>query len=519
MTPPHQQLIAAYLAGEPVADELLAACRKDPEILRDLADQKTLDRLLSLNANDDGPDVFAAEVRQRLEESTDDSFSIGVRQQVERIKRRRIAWIAPVAVAASLTLAFITFQTLRPKPGIAHLTSSTDAAWESLSIEDGDTLTQGLLTLTHGYSEITMSSGARLILEAPIQLSLQSEWLVNVHHGQLVARVPQEAIGFTVTTPNSEVVDLGTEFGISVDRSGASEVHVLSGEVKARPLKGKSFQHLNKDEGMSFGDNQQVTIIKSDPQRFRRVLPGRSADNPEFLHWSCDRSDELLACDGTGIEGQFYPGRLMSLNGGQGPIFQNGQFGEALYFNGEDAFVKTDFPGIGGSRPRTVAFWAKIPRDFSTHNGYGMLGWGLMEPGAAWQISPNPKKSEGPLGRLRVGAMNAPVIGTTDLRDNRWHHIAVVMYGGDEADLSTHVLLYVDGQLENTSVKSVKRIKTTLEHSDSRALQFGRNIGFSQEQRGITDRFFKGWIDEVFIFDTALDQKKIQRLMESNHWK
>jgi hypothetical protein len=313
------------------------------------------------------------------------------------------------------------------------------------------------------------------------------------------------------------VVDLGTEFGISVADNGASEVHVLEGKVKARSLQEKDFSNLLKDEGMAFDENRQVTMIKSNPELFRRALPGRSADNPQYLHWSCDAGSDRVACDGTGIDGKFYPGQLKALTDGEGPLYQNGQFGEALYFNGRDAYVKTEFPGIGDNAPRTVAFWAKIPKDFSIRNGYGMVSWGLMQPGCAWQISPNPAEDEGPLGRLRVGTMNFPVIGTTDLRDGRWHHVAIVMYGGGEADLSTHVLLYVDGRLEKTSRKSVVRIRTQLEDEKSRPLMFGRNMGFAEGREMVRDRFFKGWIDEVFIFDAALDQEKIQSLMQFNH--
>ena len=49
--------------------------------------------------------------------------------------------------------------------------------------------------------------------------------------GRLTVRAPAEAAGFTVHTPASEVVDLGTEFAVVVERGGATELHVLEGEV------------------------------------------------------------------------------------------------------------------------------------------------------------------------------------------------------------------------------------------------------------------------------------------------
>ncbi|MDP4625552.1 MAG: FecR domain-containing protein [Opitutales bacterium] len=515
----HQQLIAAYLSGKSVSDELMAACREDSEVLKVLSEMVSMDRLLYLEAGDEGAEMFASEVRQRLESGVDESFSKGVRQRLECRKRNRLVWFVPLAAAACLTVALLLFQNSGGEPDLGRLTATRDAEWAGSAMIRGDALKKGSLTLNHGYSEITMNNGVTLVLEAPVEIEVESLDKIRLMRGRLVAKVPEAAIGFTVLTPNSEVVDLGTEFGMSVDASGASEVHVLDGEVKARPLNGKKFTSLVRDEAMAFTDKNTVSRMRSQPETYLRALPGRSSENPEYLHWSCDEGSEVLSCEGTGIGGKFFPGELKSFKGGEGPVYANGQFGEALYFNGKDAYVVTEFSGIGGNAPRTVAFWAKVPRDFDIHNGYGMLGWGRMSEGSAWQISPNPAGREGPLGRLRVGTYQAPVIGSTDLRDNRWHHIAVVMYGGESANSATHVLLYVDGQLETTTTKSVAAIDTQLDHPKSRPLMMGRNLGFGDESRRIESRFFKGWLDEIYVFDTALDQEQIQQLMQSNHWK
>jgi hypothetical protein len=227
-----------------------------------------------------------------------------------------------------------------------------------------------------------------------------------------------------------------------------------------------------------------------------------------------------LSCDGPGINGKLYPGTRGALPGGDGPQLANGQFGQALYFNGVDAWVETDYRGIGNKKPRSIALWVKIPADFSTTQGYGLMGWGQSRWGRAWQISANPSIQDGPLGRVRVGTIGRQAIGTTDLRDERWHHIAVVLYGGREVDLSTHLLLYVDGQLEATSHRSFKAwFNTKLHHPNSRPVFFGRNISYKPGKPGMADmvdKFFKGWLDEVYIFNSALNQDQIQSLMKHN---
>ena len=384
------------------------------------------------------------------------------------------------------------------------------------SYKMGDKLNTGLFKLAEGYAEIVLNNGVQLTLEAPIKIDFKNPDLIHLLEGNLVANVPEQAIGFTVLTPSSEIIDLGTEFAVGVNQSGASEVHVMQGEVKARSLKNNKFVNLFKDDARAFDAQQQMSIIESNPMRFRRSLPGESPEDPDYLHWSFDDQANFTTAKGKGFDVSQFSGELKAFKEGLGPKFENGQFGKALFFNGKDAYVETAFKGIGGTEPRTVAFWAKIPEDFTINNGYGMISWGLHEPGKAWQISPNPLKSEGPLGRLRIGTMQAPVVGQTDLRDRRWHHIAIVMYGGSEVDTSTHILLYIDGKLENTSHKAVQRIDTILDHKQSRPLIFGRNMAFDYDNKQMRDKFFRGWLDEIFIFNAALNQQQIQTLMDSN---
>ena len=46
--------------------------------------------------------------------------------------------------------------------------------------------------------------------------------------------------------------------------------------------------------------------------------------------------------------------------------------GSAVEFSGENSWIQTDFPGIGGANPRTVAFWVKT----TATNTHGIVGWG-----------------------------------------------------------------------------------------------------------------------------------------------
>jgi hypothetical protein len=508
--------VAGYLAGDPVEAPLLDAVRRDPAAIDALADHVEVETLLVAWGTEARGGRFADEVRARIEaEPSGGAFAAAVRGRILR-RRRVLRWSIAAGAAAAVLAAAIGFGGWpSDPPAAARLTGSVAAEWSTKP--RADLRTGDGVDLDAGLAELTLAGGVVLILEGPARIRLAGGARVRLERGCLTARVPKGAEGFRVDTPSSEVVDLGTEFGVRVGADGSSEVHVLRGRVQARRDGQDAFVQLAEGHGLRFAAlARQVEAIGSDPVRFVRALPGRSTERPAFLHWAFDEGEGRIADDtGPGIGGARYPARLEAFEGGEGPSWGAGRFGRALFFNGVDAFATTGFPGIGGADPRTLAFWARVPADFEAHQGYGMLGWGAMRPGNAWQLSPNPWAREGPVGRLRIGTYDSFAIGTTDLRDDRWHHVAVVMYGGRDADVGTHILLYVDGRLEPTTARSIRAIDTDTRGPGARALAFGRNLGF-RGGPSFRDRFFRGWLDEVYIFDAALSSDQVRALREAN---
>ena len=80
-----------------------------------------------------------------------------------------------------------------------------------------------------------LENGVSLILEGPAKLEVRSDTTVRLTLGKLTVSVPPDAHGFSVETPSARTVDLGTEFGVSVDASGNSETHVIRGTVEMTP--------------------------------------------------------------------------------------------------------------------------------------------------------------------------------------------------------------------------------------------------------------------------------------------
>jgi len=139
-------------------------------------------------------------------------------------------------IAAMLIAGVLVYLNTRTSPPlVARVVHSVNAEWqqggESITLGEYGDLRTLSYTLQRGVAEIKLNDGARVVLEAPVEFKLTSTNSLFLDKGKLVATVGPQAFGFTVDTPTAKYVDLGTEFGVEVKGTGASEVHVFKGEV------------------------------------------------------------------------------------------------------------------------------------------------------------------------------------------------------------------------------------------------------------------------------------------------
>lgn len=144
------------------------------------------------------------------------------------------------AVAALVGLLFVTWQT-RPEvetTAVASVTDAIEVKWASAQDaknEDSSLLPGDHLRVASGVLTIAFDHGVVTTIEGPAHVTVDHLDQITLHQGRLATYVPQQAIGFRVSTPTAEVVDLGTEFGVEVIESGEAEVHVFEGEVEVSP--------------------------------------------------------------------------------------------------------------------------------------------------------------------------------------------------------------------------------------------------------------------------------------------
>lgn len=210
-------------AGEERLGSLLAANAEARELYRDYltmhADLALRDRAVELPAAAlPASPVLASPVRNQ-----------------SRLARWAVFAVLLLAASGILGWWLGSAQTdLRP---VAQVASVVDAQWtaDSAPIAEGAWLTPGVLDLQAGQARLVMNCGAELRLMGPVRLELLDSKAVRLQAGQLAVLAPDSAVGFRVLTPTADVVDLGTEFGMSVEADGSTEVHVLQGVVVARP--------------------------------------------------------------------------------------------------------------------------------------------------------------------------------------------------------------------------------------------------------------------------------------------
>ena len=234
------------------------------------------------------PDLF---VSTEQESSAASSPGHGVKlpqnivafESPRHVRKQELSWL--LALAACIALLAAAWWGLRLSPSnerkgttskaVAMLNRAVDAHWDlgEKTPELAAPLEPGWLRLKSGFAQVVFYSGARVVIEGPIELQIISPNEASCPRGRLVAEVPPEARGFHVRTPQMNVTDLGTSFGLDV-KEGLTELHVFKGSVEFQPSAGtaKQKQNLLEGAGAVAKNSRPPRLTTANPAAFRSLF-------------------------------------------------------------------------------------------------------------------------------------------------------------------------------------------------------------------------------------------------------
>lgn len=180
-------------------------------------------------------------------------------------------------------------------------------------------------------------------------------------------------------------------------------------------------------------------------------------------------------------------------NGHDGALFGNttfaaGKIGQAFSFDGANDYVRIPTAPVLEPGSFSVSAWIKLANTGSSNvliadsmHGVGQSGWALQTQGNRAIFA------------IGTGSTFRHALGSTDLHDNAFHHVAGTFDG-------TTMTTYVDGTVEATTT-----FVGTLTHS-------GRDIWIGAWTGGSVSREANGLIDEIRFYDHALSQTEVSEL-------
>lgn len=417
--------------------------------------------------------------------------------------------------------------------GFAVVSRLFDAGWPEgvTGFREGDTLGAEVVRLAAGTAEIQFFSGATMTVEGPAEITLKSAWEAACREGAVRMQVPPAARGFRLLAPSTEIVDLGTEFGLVV-REGKGHVEVLDGEISLKHAgegekivtKGGAFELAS--DGPSIETESGRVAFPSVDHYGNRVVDEQRADFDRWLSHrdSLARDERLIAYyafdrevgqplvpnltqprnpefDGAVILAEPVAGRWAGLK-------------EAFEFRRPGSRVRVNIPGEFPAF--TFAAWVRIDSLDRWYNAL-FMGDGYETGEPHWQIrddgkmmlsvmvddtKPNPG-SPNDAGFHRV--YYSPPMWDLSM-SGQWLHLASVF-----DPINRAVSHYVNGERISRQEIEDRFFIDTLRIGNAEIGNWGQPF---REDPTFAIRNLNGRMDEIAIFRAALQDEEIAELFE-----
>lgn len=385
---------------------------------------------------------------------------------------------------------------------------------EQRHLTDGEKLAKGGYVVDRGRVTFQFESGATVSLAAPAKIEIVSPMQMKVNEGQAALVIPEQAYGFQTITPQMQVTDLGTSFGITVDsKSGQSELHVIQGEVE---LQTSNADSSFKAERVTTGHAKQVDargqaqVIDYQGIRYLNLINNDDLQLPvnrSYLGWVGYRekmmknADTLLFLDFEELD--YGDENVLNHAGNTVQCKRYGSFDVTGRFSSKRALAfqevddRIDFEVKHALSSFTLSCWLGFDEIGNSalvmSDGFGLPGQQLR-----WQFHDN--------GDLRLTIMRdrqnverfyAKNVITSN-HFGRWIHL-VTTYDIHQSTVKH----FVNGELV---------AEHTIEHPQP--VKIG-SATIGNWNNGNATRRFVGRIDEVLILEKALNNNQVANLYQT----
>lgn len=403
-----------------------------------------------------------------------------------------------------------------PKLRIATVADVSGTAWfDGAELVDGAEISIGSIKVDSGSIGIHFDHGTMLLVEAPTELVIESDMQLTLRHGRVAARVSEEAHGFTILGPDSAVVDLGTEFAMSV-ADGRGWVEVYDGEVDIALLNqdGHAWKSRQlKASGPVRIDSTMGKIVDAQPPnalpRFSE-LPLQGLNVPEgyvdavvsskpLHYWRFDTVSEEFDEDMIGEVAAMFDGGVRRFEGGlhfpPGPL-NDGSISIAVpdpsLFTNEfslELWIKPAFPqkrGLLSIEHRDSAGLylerlyklSLLPPEHRT-----------VYPGKTLRFTADLQ----PFGEKGKVSVYSPAQYTADA----WQHIVAVRH-------RDRFEIYLNGKASQSAPLPAPGLKP-----QPTTITIGKSAEPPRTGRRSDGPFFKGLLDEVAMYPRALSAEEV----------
>jgi len=181
----------------------------------------------------------------------------------DRRKRREQLRQAAAVLAAGVCLFLVVgYLALNWRYAVAQVVqTSSQFTWaDKRRADNGTVRLRDRLHIASGFADLRFTNGVALSVRGPALVNVISGSEIHLEYGQVLSRVPTDAIGFTITTPDGRLVDLGTEFLVSRSSGTRTATTVRQGLIEIRQDKESEAKRLATNEAAAFDPDHKGWI-------------------------------------------------------------------------------------------------------------------------------------------------------------------------------------------------------------------------------------------------------------------